>query len=98
MTKIKELKALTILKEISKNEPDTRKQRNNVDINLTIHDFSNIKEAIKELHDLNMNRNELQELFIKQELKHKKQIKELKIKFIEDIAFLKTGMNEKEMK
>lgn len=84
-----QLKALTFLKEIVKNEPDTRKQRNNVDINLTIHDFSNIKEAIKELESLNLDRDNLQELFIKQELKHKKEIKELKVKFIEDIAFLK---------
>lgn len=84
-----QLKALTFLKEIVKNEPDTRKQRNNVDINLTIHDFSNIKEAIKELEGLNLDRDNLQELFIKQELKHKKEIKELKVKFIEDITFLK---------
>ena len=29
--------------------PDTRSQRNNVDINFTIHDFYKINEAIKEL-------------------------------------------------
>lgn len=43
------LKALKILKEITKREPDLRFQRNNIDINFTIHDFSKIKEAIKEL-------------------------------------------------
>ena len=86
-----ELKALEILKKILKEIKDD-------DLFLR-EDFIpklQIVEAIAELEDLN--RNELQELFIKQELKHKKQIKELKIKFIEDIAFLKTGMNEKEMK
>ncbi len=77
-----ELKALEILKNILKEIKDD-------DLFLR-EDFIpklQIVEAISELEDLN--RNELQELFIKQELKYKKQIKELKIKFIEDIAFLK---------
>ena len=77
-----ELKALEILKKILKEIKDD-------DLFLR-EDFIpklQIVEAIAELEDLN--RNELQELFIKQELKYKKQIKELKIKFIEDIAFLK---------
>ena len=47
----KELKAIKILKKIYKDEPDTRVQKNNVDINFTIHDFSNIEEAIKELEE-----------------------------------------------
>ena len=47
----KELKAIKILKKIYKDEPDTRVQKNNVDINFTIHDFSNINEAIKELKE-----------------------------------------------
>lgn len=46
------MKAIKILKKIYKNNPDTRIQRNNVDVNFTIHDFNNIKEAIKELEDL----------------------------------------------
>lgn len=48
----KENKAIKILKKIYKNNPDIRVQRNNLDVNFTIHDFSNIKEAIKELEDL----------------------------------------------
>ena len=43
------MKALEILKRIYINNPDTRFQRNNIDINFTIHDFSNVNEAIKEL-------------------------------------------------
>ena len=45
-------KALEILKRIYANNPDTRFQRNNIDINFTIHDFSNVNEAIKELETL----------------------------------------------
>ena len=48
----KELKALKILQKISKHEPDIRKQRNNIDINFTIHDFTDINKAIKELKDM----------------------------------------------
>ena len=44
--------ALEILKRIYINNPDTRFQRNNIDINFTIHDFSNVNEAIKELEAL----------------------------------------------
>jgi len=44
--------ALEILKRIYANNPDTRFQRNNIDINFTIHDFSNVNEAIKELEAL----------------------------------------------
>ena len=44
--------ALEILKRIYINNPDTRFQRNNIDINFTIHDFSNVNEAIKELKAL----------------------------------------------
>ena len=44
--------ALKILKRIYINNPDTRFQRNNIDINFTIHDFSNVNEAIKELEAL----------------------------------------------
>ena len=47
-----QLKALEILKKIYANKPDTRFQRNNIDINFTIHDFYKIKEAIKELEAL----------------------------------------------
>ena len=47
------MKALEILKRIYINNPDTRFQRNNIDINFTIHDFSNVNEAIKELEALN---------------------------------------------
>lgn len=50
------MKAIKILKKIYKNNPDTRIQRNNVDVNFTIHDFNNINEAIKELEELE-NRN-----------------------------------------
>ena len=46
------MKALEILKKIYANNPDTRFQRNNIDINFTIHDFSNVNEAIKELETL----------------------------------------------
>lgn len=46
------MKAIKILKKIYKNNPDTRIQRNNVDVNFTIHDFNNINEAIKELEEL----------------------------------------------
>lgn len=46
-------------------------------------------DAIEELNDLLIDKNKIQELFIKQSLKHKKEIKELKIKFIEDVSFLK---------
>lgn len=46
-------------------------------------------DAIEELNDLLIDKNKMQELFIKQSLKHKKEIKELKIKFIEDVSFLK---------
>lgn len=46
------MKALEILKKIYANKPDTRFQRNNIDINFTIHDFYKIKEAIKELEAL----------------------------------------------
>ena len=46
------MKALEILKKIYINNPDTRFQRNNIDINFTIHDFSNVNEAIKELEAL----------------------------------------------
>ena len=46
------MKALEILKKIYANNPDTRFQRNNIDINFTIHDFSNVNEAIKELEAL----------------------------------------------
>lgn len=88
----KELKALKILQEISNYEPDTRKQRNNVDINFTIHDFTNINKAIKELKEFDTDRDSIQKLFINQELKHKREIKELKVKFIEDISFLKKDM------
>lgn len=45
------MKALEILKRIYINNPDTRFQRNNIDINFTIHDFSNVNEAIKELEE-----------------------------------------------
>ena len=38
-----------ILLKILEKMPDTRSQRNNVDINFTIHDFYRIQEAIKEL-------------------------------------------------
>ena len=38
-----------ILLKILEKMPDTRSQRNNVDINFTIHDFYKIQEAIKEL-------------------------------------------------
>ena len=88
----KELKALKILQEISNYEPDTRKQRSNVDINFTIHDFTNINKAIKELKEFDTDRDSIQKLFINQELKHKREIKELKVKFIEDISFLKKDM------
>ena len=44
--------ALEILKRIYINNPDTRFQRNNININFTIHDFSNVNEAIKELEAL----------------------------------------------
>lgn len=46
------MKALEILKKIYANKPDTRFQRNNIDINFTIHDFYKIKEAIKEIEAL----------------------------------------------
>ena len=36
-----------ILLKILEKMPDTRSQRNNVDINFTIHDFYKIQEAIK---------------------------------------------------
>lgn len=88
----KELKALKILQEISNYEPDTRKQKNNIDINFTIHDFTNINKAIKELKEFDTDRDSIQKLFINQELKHKREIKELKVKFIEDISFLKKDM------
>ena len=38
-----------ILLKILEKMPDTRSQRNNVDINFTIHDFYKIQEAIKKL-------------------------------------------------
>ena len=38
-----------ILLKILEKMPDTRSQRNNVDINFTIHDFYKIQEAIKNL-------------------------------------------------
>lgn len=85
----KELKALKILQEISNYEPDTRKQKNNIDINFTIHDFTNINKAIKELKEFDTDRDSIQKLFINQELKYKREIKELKVKFIEDISFLR---------
>ncbi len=88
----KELKALKILQEISNYEPDTRKQKNNIDINFTIHDFTNINKAIKELKEFDTDRDSIQKLFINQELKYKREIKELKVKFIEDISFLKKDM------
>lgn len=50
------MKAIKIFKKIYKNNPDTRIQRNNVDVNFTIHDFNNINEAIKEPEELE-NRN-----------------------------------------
>ena len=46
------MKAVKILKKIYKNNPDIRSQRNNIDINFTIHNFNEIKEAIKELEEL----------------------------------------------
>lgn len=46
------MKSIKILKKIYKNNPDIRVQRNNLDVNFTIHDFSNIKKAIKELEEL----------------------------------------------
>ncbi len=46
------MKALEILKRIYINNPDTRFQRNNIDINFIVHDFSNVNEAIKELEAL----------------------------------------------
>ena len=46
------MKALEILKKIYAKKPDTRFQRNNIDINFTIHDFSNVNKAIKELEVL----------------------------------------------
>ena len=46
------MKATNILKKIYKNNPDIRVQRNNVDINFTIHNFNDISEAIKELEEL----------------------------------------------
>jgi hypothetical protein len=46
------VKALEILKRIYINNPDTRFQRNNIDINFTIHDFFNVNEAIAELEAL----------------------------------------------
>ena len=46
------MKAVKILKKIYKNNPDIRSQRNNIDINFTIHNFNEIKEAIKELEYL----------------------------------------------
>lgn len=42
-------KAITIFKRLLKYMPDTRKQKNNVDINFTIHDFYSLTDAIKEL-------------------------------------------------
>lgn len=54
------MKAVKILKKIYKNNPDIRVQKNNLDVNFTIHDFSNIKEAIKELKLLD---NDLKDLF-----------------------------------
>lgn len=78
--------------EISNYEPDTRKQKNNIDINFTIHDFTNINKAIKELKEFDTDRDSIQKLFINQELKYKREIKELKVKFIEDISFLKKDM------
>ncbi len=48
----KEIKALAILKKIKKYEVDTRSQRNNVDINFTIHNFREVNEGIKELETL----------------------------------------------
>ena len=38
-----------ILLKILEKMPDTRSQRNNVDINFTIHDFYKINKAIKKL-------------------------------------------------
>ena len=46
------MKAIKILKKIYKNNPDIRSQRNNIDINFTIHNFNEIKEAIIELKEL----------------------------------------------
>ena len=43
--------ALEILKRIYINNHDTRFQRNNIDINFTIHDFFNVNEAIAELEE-----------------------------------------------
>ena len=54
------MKATNILKKIYKNKIDTRVQRNNVDINFTIHNFNDISEAIKELELLD---NDLKDLF-----------------------------------
>ena len=48
------MKAVKILKKIYKNNPDIRSQRNNIDINFTIHNFNEIKEAIKELEELEL--------------------------------------------
>ena len=51
-----------------------------------------IFEAIQELEENEIDRNLAQKLFIEQDLKHKKEIKMLKIKFIEDIAYLKKDL------
>lgn len=48
-----------------------------------------IMEAIKELQEIEKDKEKAQILFIQQDLKYKEEIKKLKIKFIEDMAFLK---------
>lgn len=52
-------------------------------------EWKELDQAIQDVEELIIDKDQAQKLFIEQELKHKREIKELKIKFIEDVAFLK---------
>ena len=52
-------------------------------------EWKELDQAIQDVEELIIDKDYAQKLFIEQELKHKREIKELKIKFIEDVAFLK---------
>ncbi len=52
-------------------------------------EWKELNQAIQDVEELIIDKDQAQKLFIEQELKHISEIKELKIKFIEDVAFLK---------
>lgn len=60
--------------------------------NNTPFDKKDYDSAMEEIEELVIDKNLIQTLFLKQELKYKRNIKELKLKFIENIAFLKKDL------